>query len=584
VLLLPDADEPQLPFTDPTQYRYELIRPLVLFQDRTATQRAQETATHPDTVSTLKRRFEAQGMLGLLPATIEVVPARRRRRVPAEVVQELQRLKGLYDGFGYRELARIIFHTLTHRLHHHTVKQLWQELPPAAPQQLPLLDYHSYAERSQARMEVITLSAQGWSKRSISRFLHVSRPTITAWIARFEAENLESLEDRSRAPKTTVRKAWLPAMVEIYHLQKRHPDAGGFRIWSLRGKRDLSVRTVERIMAINRQVYKDIPGTASQRTAKAEPRPHPFKATTAHEYWFIDGRMMDFALEGHRWWSLIILDGYSRTMLAGAVAPSEASWVALTVLYTACLRYGAPETLISDSGGAFTSDAFEAVCKRLEIQHKPIVSAQGESYKNLMETHFNIQRRLYDYQFSLTQTPLEFEEAHQHFLELYNTTAHQGLLKEQFASPIPLHVLGEAKGRLYTPQELERKFARALFPRITNRYGCVTLHSYHFYVDQGLPQKQVLLWVYGQELRAVCEHALLAEYHCHYDLREGKVKDIRVSQFYPSPFASRQEQGSLIERNPLESMVIYRPKSLRRQAALPLQAEQLWLFARVRIG
>jgi len=469
VLLLPDADEPQLPFTDPTQYRYELIRPLVLFQDRTATQRAQETATHPDTVSTLKRRFEAQGMLGLLPATIEVVPARRRRRVPAEVVQELQRLKGLYDGFGYRELARIIFHTLTHRLHHHTVQQLWQELPPAAPQQLPLLDYHSYAERSQARMEVITLYAQGWSKRSISRFLHVSRPTITAWIARFEAENLESLEDRSRAPKTTVRKAWLPAMVEIYHLQKRHPDAGGFRIWSLRGKRDLSVRTVERIMAINRQVYKDIPGTASQRTAKAEPRPHPFKATTAHEYWFIDGRMMDFALEGHRWWSLIILDGYSRTMLAGAVAPSEASWVALTVLYTACLRYGAPETLISDSGGAFTSDAFEAVCKRLEIQHKPIVSAQGESYKNLMETHFNIQRRLYDYQFSLTQTPLEFEEAHQHFLELYNTTAHQGLLKEQFASPIPLHVLGEAKGRLYTPQELERKFARALFPRITNR-------------------------------------------------------------------------------------------------------------------
>jgi transposase InsO family protein len=584
VPLLPDADEPQLPFTDPTQYRYELIRPLVLFQDRTATQRAQETATHPDTVGTLKRRFEAQGMLGLLPATIEVVPARRRRRVPAEVVQELQRLKGLYDGFGYRELARIIFHTLAHRLHHHTVKQLWQELLPAAPQQLPLLDYHSYAERSQARMEVITLYAQGWSKRSISRFLHVSRPTITAWIARFEAENLESLEDRSRAPKTTVRKAWLPAMVEIYHLQKRHPDAGGFRIWSLRGKSDLSVRTVERIMAINRRVYTDIPGTASKRTPQAEPQPHPFKATAAHEYWFIDGRMMDFALEGHRWGSLIILDGYSRTMLAGAVAPSEASWVALTVLYTACLRYGVPQHVISDSGGAFISEAFAGVCTRLGIDHKTIVSTEGQSYMNLMETHFNIQRRLYDYQFSLTQTPLEFEEAHQHFLELYNTTAHQGLLKEQFASPIPLHVLGEAKGRLYTPQELERKFARALFPRTTNRYGCVTLHSYHFYVDHGLPQKQVLLWVYGQELRAVCEHVLLAEYHCHYDLREGKVTDIRVSQFYPSPFASRQEQGSLLERNPLESVVVYRPKSLRRQAALPVRAAQLWLFARVQVG
>ena len=130
----------------------------------------------------------------------------------------------------------------------------------------------------------------------------------------------------------------------------------------------------------------------------------------------------------------------------------------------------------------------------------------------------------------------------------------------------------------------KRKFARALFPRTTNCYGCVTLHSYHFYVDHGLPQKQVLLWVYGQELRAVCEHVLLAEYHCHYDQREGKVTDIRVSQFYPSPFASRQEQGSLIERHPLESVVVYRPKSLRRQAALPVRAAQLWLFARVQVG
>ena len=155
MLLLPDADDPQLPFNDPTQQRYELIRPLVLLQDRTASQRAQETDTHPETVGALKRRFEAQGMLGLLPATLEVVPAGRRRRVPDEVVQELQRLKGLYEGFGYRELARIIFHTLAHRINHHTVQQLWQELPPAAPQQLPLLDYHSYPERSQARLEVI---------------------------------------------------------------------------------------------------------------------------------------------------------------------------------------------------------------------------------------------------------------------------------------------------------------------------------------------------------------------------------------------------------------------------------------------
>src|SRR5204863_5812346 len=142
------------------------------------------------------------------------------------------RLKGLYAGFGARELARIIFHTTMHRIPGQTAQRLWDRLPPAAPPPRPLLAYHSHAEPAPARMEGIALYAQGWSKRSISQFLQVSRPTINTWIARFEADNLESLEDKSRAPHTTVRKAWLPVMVEISHWQKRHPDAGGFRIWS----------------------------------------------------------------------------------------------------------------------------------------------------------------------------------------------------------------------------------------------------------------------------------------------------------------------------------------------------------------
>jgi hypothetical protein len=77
------------------------------------------------------------------------------------------------------------------------------------------------------------------------------------------------------------------------------------------------------------------------------------------------------------------------------------------VLYTACLRYGAPQTLLSDSGGAYISHEFEAVCARLEIDHKTIVSTQGESSMNLMATPVNIQRRLFDYQFSFEFIPIK---------------------------------------------------------------------------------------------------------------------------------------------------------------------------------
>jgi transposase InsO family protein len=576
-----DFAQLELRFVDQIQWRYELIRPLVLFEDRPARQRAHETHTHPETVRKLRRRFQHQGMLGLLLDDVEVVPKEKTPRVSPAVVEEIARLKALYAGFHARELVRIVFYKLGERIDHKTAQRLWQQSPVVAQEALPLGDYHTQPDRYQARLQVIKLYAQGWEKISISRFLHVSRPTIDAWITRFATELFAGLLDKSSAPKAPARKGWLPLMIEVYHLQKRHPDAGKFRIWSLLAHPEISVRTGARIMALNKEVYDDIPHVR-KKGPKLPPQPHLYKASRPHQYWFIDGRMMDFALEGVKWWSLVMLDGHSRTILAGAIAPSEASWVALMVLYTACLRYGAPETLISDSGGAFTSDAFEAVCKRLEIHHEPIVSTQGESYKNLMETHFNVQRRLFDYQFSLTQTPAELEQVHQRFIQTYNTTAHEGLLKEGFASPIPMQVLAEAKGRLYSPDELARKFSRAVFPRTTNQYGCVTLHSYHFYIEEGLPHTQVLLWVYGEELRAVLDHIVLAEYHCRYDWRSHKVTEIRDGLFYPIRFVS--PQGSLLPLNPQEALVLYRPRSLRRPAQFPLPTPQLILFELVPTG
>ena len=107
---------------DQVQWRYEVIRPLVLFDDRTAAQRAAETHTHPETVRKLTRRFRHQGTLGLFPEHTEIVSPRRGQPVPATVVEELTRLKALYGGFGYRELARIIHYKCNERIDDKTVK------------------------------------------------------------------------------------------------------------------------------------------------------------------------------------------------------------------------------------------------------------------------------------------------------------------------------------------------------------------------------------------------------------------------------------------------------------------------------
>jgi len=80
------------------QQRYEAIRPLLLLSAPTASQRAEELHLHPDTVREWLRRFQHQGMLGLLPAQAAVVTPRRGKAIPVVVVEALARLKALYPG------------------------------------------------------------------------------------------------------------------------------------------------------------------------------------------------------------------------------------------------------------------------------------------------------------------------------------------------------------------------------------------------------------------------------------------------------------------------------------------------------
>jgi hypothetical protein len=214
----------QLRLVDQFQWRYELIRPLVLFEERPASphairQRAHDTATHPETVRKFTRRFEHQGLLALLPEAVEIVPKGPTPRVPPEVIAEIGHLKSLYDGFQYQELVRIVLCKHQYRMTDKTAKRLWQQSPPAPQGALPLGDYHSYPERSEARLEVLKLYVQGWNKLSISRVLPVSRPTVDRWIRRFEDEQLAGLVDRPRGLQAP-RKVWFPVMVASYHLQK----------------------------------------------------------------------------------------------------------------------------------------------------------------------------------------------------------------------------------------------------------------------------------------------------------------------------------------------------------------------------
>ena len=92
----------------------------------------------------------------------------------------------------------------------------------------------------------------------------------------------------------------------------------------------------------------------------------------------------------------------------------------------------------------------------------------------------------------------------------------------------------------------------------------------------------MLLWVYGEQLRAVLDNVVLAEYHCRYDWRTRMVTDIRDGVWYATRFAS--PQTSLLPLNAQETLVLYRPRPVPHPKRLPVSAQQLWLFELVRTG
>jgi hypothetical protein len=67
----------------------------------------------------------------------------------------------LYDGFSYRELARILFIQFGYPIDHKTVKVSWQASAVSLQGQLALMDYHAPPDRYQARLQVIRLYYQG---------------------------------------------------------------------------------------------------------------------------------------------------------------------------------------------------------------------------------------------------------------------------------------------------------------------------------------------------------------------------------------------------------------------------------------
>lgn len=247
-----------------------------------------------------------------------------------------------------------------------------------------------------------------------------------------------------------VDQLTLPFFKEVLDIQNEYPRAGKFRVRGLlekqyqeqgRDKALPSERTVSRAMALNRQ-YHGAPGSwqSARDEAKTDtiPKYLPYRPDYRHHIWFVDVRYL--VKIDDRWvYSLCIIEGYSRTILAGMASEHQDLTSVLQILYAALSEYGSPELIVSDNAKVFYAHHYLAILAALEIDPKYI--EKGRPWQNLIEAQLKVQLRLADFKFEQAQTVEEIQNLHAEFIDTFNTTRHYAHEERADGRYTPISVL-----------------------------------------------------------------------------------------------------------------------------------------------
>ncbi len=527
---------------DPLQYYYEVVRPMLLFGE-TAAERSRQTGMERTVVGDKARRFVTQGMLGLADGRTQP-PAGEGPLYPEAIAAYILSLKQLDPPIHLREIERILLRKFGYKTNHHTLKRFLK--PYDTPLQLAfdLRTFSSYADAYQARWTVVRMAHEGWNKKSIADCLTLSRSHVYTILHAFEHDGFAGLEDqRTRPPQHPDNQLSLPLFKEVLDLQRAYPRAGRFRIHGLLSQQRAeppSEATVGRAMAINRQCHGAPGPWKSARDARKDEsslKHMPYRSVYRHHLWFTDIRYL-VQLDGSWVYSICIIDGYSRKILAGMASPHQDLPAVLQVLFTALVDYGCPQALVSDNGSVFTAGDYLAILRDLAIE--PLHIEKGKPWQNLIEAQFKVQLRLADFKFEQAQTFEEVQHAHAAFIDTFNTTPHWAHRKRVDGSHTPVHVLGWLKGRPVEGQRLRQLFGRTEFLRTVNRYGFVSVQRFYIYAENGLARRRVSIWIYEGELSIAYQKTLLAQYCCDYDPKHRHLQAVSEPTLYTTAWTSPQ--------------------------------------------
>jgi putative transposase len=521
---------------DSSQITYEIIRPVLLF-GVSPKERAEETGMSKSSIYYKANLFDVSGMASLLPvAPPPDIPKQDKRALPPPIRQAIVDAHAQYPALSLHEIASICYVQFGRKPSPHTIQYILATGPQPSQTTRRYPRFAEIEDPAQRRRIIIKLHSEGWTPSSIAGYLETSRQTVHTTLKRWATEQFAGLPDKSRA-RTGLRKVDLKVVQQVKKLSE-NPLIGAYRVSAALEQMGikLSRATCGRLLALNRNLYHlQVPPNKDRPKAEM-----PFRAERRHQFWSVDIRYIDMhRIQGEgNIYCISILENFSRAILASAITRHQDSEAYLSVLYHAIRKSGVPETIVSDSGGAFLSHNAIKIYDALGIHKEEI--KKGKPYQNYIETAFGVQRRMADWSFESAHTWEDLLAAHEKWMLDYNHQKHMAHDKREDNCHSPAAVLGWVKGMQPKPELVYRAFSAIGETRILNKAGYAKFRNFLLYGELALAGHETLINIFQDTLALEYGEYPLAKYSVEWQPDDKHFLRVGNPRLYSHPYQSPQ--------------------------------------------
>ena len=231
------------------------------------------------------------------------------------------------------------------------------------------------------RLDAVRAVLAGASVTEVAAVVGVSRSSVHRWMARYLAENVAGLADRSHRPHSCPRQVDDAVEVAVAEMRRLHPRWGAKRIRMELLRRPAEGLVVPSERTIDRILHR-------QGLARVRPRKRPkdsyvrWERSTAMQLWQMDivgGIELVNTATGELREAKVVtaVDDHSRFCVIAQVVERATGRAVCLAFAQALARFGVPEEIITDNGKQFTDRfgkrgevLFDKICRSNGITHR----------------------------------------------------------------------------------------------------------------------------------------------------------------------------------------------------------------------